>query len=368
MDRLQAAIEDLIARSGPIGFDEYLAQALYAPGLGFYASGAGAGRRRDFLTSPEVGPLFGAVLARALDTWWEDAGRPATVDLVEAGAGEGTLARMLLTAEPRCGKALTITLVEAAAVQHPSHPAGVTSRVSMPSAADLHGDFLVIFANELLDNLPFAVVERTEVGWAEVRVDRRGSDGEGLITVLAPLEPGRSAWCDARAAGADVAVGSRLPVQAEATAWLREALDLVSARGTGRVVVVDYAASSAALLARPASDWLRTFRGHRRGGDPLEHPGSRDITVDVCVDQLALVEAPAHDQTQAAFLRAHGIADLVAEGRERWNRSGLAGGLDAIAGRSRVHESEALLDPSGLGGFRVLEWVRPGGPADRHQR
>ena len=368
MDRLQAAIEDLIARSGPIGFDEYLAQALYAPGLGFYASGAGAGRRRDFLTSPEVGPLFGAVLARALDTWWEDAGRPATVDLVEAGAGEGTLARVLLTAEPRCGKALTITLVEAAAVQHASHPAGVTSRVSMPSGADLHGDFLVIFANELLDNLPFAVVERTEVGWAEVRVDRRGSDGEGLITVLAPLEPGRSAWCDARAAGADVAVGSRLPVQAEATAWLREALDLVSARGTGRVVVVDYAASSAALLARPASDWLRTFRGHRRGGDPLEHPGSRDITVDVCVDQLALVEAPAHDQTQAAFLRAHGIADLVAEGRERWNRSGLAGGLDAIAGRSRVHESEALLDPSGLGGFRVLEWVRPGGPADRHQR
>ena len=86
--------------------------------------------------------MFGAVLARALDTWWEDAGRPATVDLVEAGAGEGTLARMLLTAEPRCGKALTITLVEAAAVQHPSHPAGVTSRVSMPSAADLHGDEL----------------------------------------------------------------------------------------------------------------------------------------------------------------------------------------------------------------------------------
>ena len=78
MDRLQAAIEDLIARSGPIGFDEYMAQALYAPGLGFYASGAGAGRRRDFLTSPEVGPLFGAVVARALDAWWDDAGRPAS--------------------------------------------------------------------------------------------------------------------------------------------------------------------------------------------------------------------------------------------------------------------------------------------------
>lgn len=362
MDRLQAAIADLIARSGPIGFDEYMAQALYAPGLGFYASGAGAGRRRDFLTSPEVGPLFGAVVARALDAWWDDAGRPASVDLVEAGAGEGTLARMILAAGPRCGEALTITLVEAAAVQHASHPTGVTSRVSMPSPADLHGDLLVILANELLDNLPFAVVERTEVGWAEVRVDRRGTDGGGLVTVLAPLDPGRSAWCDARAAGVEVAVGARLPVQGDAAAWLREALDLVDARGAGRVVVIDYAATSLALLARPAPDWLRTFRGHRRGGDPLERPGSQDITVDVCVDQLALVEVPALDQTQATFLRAHGIADLVVEGRQRWARTGSAGGLGAIAGRSRVHESEALLDPSGLGSFRVLEWVRPGGP------
>ena len=52
-----------IAR-GPIGFDEFMDVALYDPQVGFYMRGGGAGRRRDFLTSPEVGPLFGAVLAR----------------------------------------------------------------------------------------------------------------------------------------------------------------------------------------------------------------------------------------------------------------------------------------------------------------
>lgn len=73
LNDLARALADHIERVGPIGFDEYVAHALYTPGLGFYAGGGGAGRRRDFLTSPEVGPLFGTVIARALDSWWDDA-------------------------------------------------------------------------------------------------------------------------------------------------------------------------------------------------------------------------------------------------------------------------------------------------------
>ena len=65
---------------------------------GFYASGGRAGRRGDFITSPEVGPLFGAVLARAIDAWWNELGRPSDFAVVEAGAGPGTLARAILAA------------------------------------------------------------------------------------------------------------------------------------------------------------------------------------------------------------------------------------------------------------------------------
>src|SRR5215213_9313391 len=86
--------------------------ALYDPAHGFYATGGGAGRRGDFLTSPEVGPLFGAVVARALDAWWDDLGRPDPFLVVEAGAGTGTLARDVLAAGPACGPALRYVLVE----------------------------------------------------------------------------------------------------------------------------------------------------------------------------------------------------------------------------------------------------------------
>jgi SAM-dependent MidA family methyltransferase len=70
-----------------------LEAALYDPATGFYETGGRAGRRGDFLTSPEVGPLFGAVVARALDRWWDGLGRPDPFVVVDAGAGPGTLAR-----------------------------------------------------------------------------------------------------------------------------------------------------------------------------------------------------------------------------------------------------------------------------------
>ena len=102
---------------------------------------------------------------------------------------------------------------------------------------------------------------------------------------------------------------------------------------------------------------MRTYADHGRAGHPLDAPGSTDITVEVARDQLATVDRPADDRSQAEFLAAHGLADLVEEGRRRWADAGASGGLDALAGRSRVHEAEALTDPGGLGAFRVMEWT-----------
>ncbi|MGI8710300.1 MAG: hypothetical protein ACR2LA_04830, partial [Acidimicrobiales bacterium] len=66
---------------------------------------------------------------------------------------------------------------------------------------------------------------------------------------------------------------------------------------------------------------------------------------------------PALDRRQADFLRAHGLDEVVADGRRRWAEQGISGGLDAIAARSTITEAEALVDPAGLGAFRVLEWT-----------
>jgi SAM-dependent MidA family methyltransferase len=227
-----------------------------------------------------------------------------------------------------------------------------------------------------LDNLPFALAERTEDGWHEVRVDiapgaePRGDEPDGagsrgaevgarsgggtrLIERLVPLPDDRA---DAIAQLApEAGPGARVPLQAAAQTWLREALAL--AGPGGRVAVIDYGATTAELAARPQAEWVRTYRGHARGGPPLDDLGGQDVTCEVATDQLALVRAPTLHTTQAEWLLTHGLDDLVAEGRRIWDERAHLGDLAALTARSRLREGEALTDPDGLGAFRVLEWV-----------
>src|SRR5437899_3268781 len=96
----QALKQRIIARisdEGPITFREFTAIALYEPRLGYYCTGRETmGRAGDYLTSPEVSPIFGAMVGRQLREMWEAMGSPARWDVVEAGAGNGTLCRDIL--------------------------------------------------------------------------------------------------------------------------------------------------------------------------------------------------------------------------------------------------------------------------------
>ena len=116
-------------------FRRFLDVALYDVDHGFYRSGGQAGRRGDFLTSPEVGPLFGHVVARALDAEWDRLGHPDPFTVVDAGAGPGTLARAVLAARPRCAEAMEYVAVESSAAQRESHPDGCLLYTS-PSPRD----------------------------------------------------------------------------------------------------------------------------------------------------------------------------------------------------------------------------------------
>jgi SAM-dependent MidA family methyltransferase len=357
-----------------VPFSAFVEHALYDPSDGFYAAGVGSAGRRggDFLTSPEVGPLFGAVIARAVDGWWRDLGEPDPFVVVEAGAGPGTLARTVLVAAPACAAALRWVLVDrspAMRMRHVDHlPLSPAAMAFAPedddspreqptgrgpiavSIADLPRvpAPCVVLANELLDNLPFDLWERRRGVWWEVRV---GLDGSGaLVEAVVPTEP--PSWL----AAVGVADGARVPVQEEARRWLREALAVARPDEGGRLVVVDYCSTTVDLAARPQGEWLRTYRGHDRGRPPLEEPGRQDVTVEVCIDQLATVRSPEVISTQAEWLRTNGIDDLVEAGRRAWDAEAAAPDVAAVRMRSRAVEAPALLDPGGLGAFTVLEW------------
>ena len=272
------------------------------------------------------------MIARALDAWWVDLGSPDPFLVVEAGAGRGALATAVRSATPACLPALRYLAVERSARLRAQHPPGIESAAELPMEPFVG----VVLANELLDNLPFGLLERTGDGWAEVRVD------QALHEVLVPVE----------GMGIEAPVGARVPVQRAAQAWVEAALDLVRA---GRVVVVDYADSTASMAGRAWTDWVRTYRRHGRGGHPLTELGLQDVTCEVAVDQLP---GPTADRSQADFLRAHGIDELAEAARRAWAERAHIGDLPALTARSRVHEAAALTDPSGLGAFRVLEWVQ----------
>jgi SAM-dependent MidA family methyltransferase len=343
-----AEIRASIAAAEPVGgqraitFERFMELALYGE-HGFYNSGGFAGRRGDFITSPEVGPLFGAVLARALDGWWRELGEPADFTVIEAGAGPGTLARSIIAAAPACAAALRYVAVEVSEPQRARHPAGIESMAAMP-AEPITG---VIIANELLDNLPFRLFVM-DGGWREAYVVAQpdGSFAEVLRladdTTDLPLP--RSA-----------AHGARVPIQSRAGAWTLASRALLA---RGRLVIVDYAAATTdALATRPWRDWLRTYRGHDRGQHYLREPGSQDITVDVVIDQLSVVVGePDAVRTQSQFLQRWGIDALVAEGQQQWNEHAARPTVAAMTMRSRVREAEALLAEPGLGSFTVLEY------------
>ena len=332
-DEISAAIA---AAGGAIPFSEYMQLALYGQG-GFYTTGGRAGRRGgDFITSPEVGPLFGTVIARALDAWWKELGSPSRFDVVECGAGPGTLARSILAAQPECADSIHYVAVEVSASQRALHPQGVESRETMPDGP-ITG---VILANELLDNLPFRLFV-FDGSWMEAFVAQ--ATGGQFVEVL--RTPDVVPSCLPKTAP----LGSRAPIQDAADIWVRDCLSKI---GHGRLLFFDYCSASTAEIAlTPWREWLRTYRDQGRGNHYLTDPGSQDITAQVMLDQLP---TGFSSSTQADFLKLWGIEELVNESNAYWENMKHAPDVAAMKMRSRATENKTLTDSTELGSLLSL--------------
>ncbi len=334
-EEISAAIA---AAGGAIPFSEYMQLALYGEG-GFYTTGGRAGRRGgDFITSPEVGPLFGTVIARALDAWWKELGSPSRYDVVECGAGPGTLARSILAAQPECADAMHYVAVEISASQRALHPQGIESRETMPDGP-ITG---VILANELLDNLRFRLFV-FDGSWMEAFVSQ-ASAGQFVEVLRTPDEVPSCLPLTAP-------LGSRAPIQDAAASWVRNSLSKIS---HGRLLLFDYCSTSTAEISlTPWREWLRTYRDQGRGTHYLSDPGSQDITSQVMLDQLP---SGASTLTQADFLTQWGINNLVTEGNVYWESMKHAPDVAAMKMRSRSTEASILIEHFRTGRYSALIW------------
>jgi len=217
----EAAIRAEIARRGPIPFADFMALALGHPTGGYYtAAEPRPTRGGDFLTAPELHPIFGAALARQVAEAWDRVGRPRPFTLVEYGAGAGTLALAIL-AGLRDDRAPLASLLRYAPVELNEHRRGELRAGAAaaglplvdPTALDDDPTAGVVLANEFLDALPVHVVEIRDGRPREVHVGI-GPDG-GFEEVLG--EPSDAAVGERlaalHAAGVVPAEGQRLEVR-----------------------------------------------------------------------------------------------------------------------------------------------------------
>ena len=337
-----------IATAGPMRFDRFMEVTLYGPG-GFFRSGALRSQREgDFLTSPEVSPSFGTTLARAVAEERARVGRPFV--LIEAGAGSGSLLQPLLDALDPAPDRVFVTETSPAARRSLAErlpEAGVIDSLD-EAPAGISG---VILANELLDNLPAALAVRRGPGWSERAVDAAGT---GLAWVEVPARAEVAAWAGGH--GGRVPEGGQVEAQLAAGSWLVAALGRLS---SGAVIVIDYGDTAEGLEGRRPDGTVRTYRNHHLGPDPLDDPGSTDVTMDVNFSALASV-AVEHGATtelwrQDEYLAEWGLLAIIEDLRRRELESAASGtAMERLRRRNLVIGAETLLHPRGLGDFRVL--------------
>ena len=331
-DALQARIRSLVQTAGGwIGFDHFMQAALYEPALGYYVAGARRfGSGGDFVTAPELTPLFGHCLASASLEWLAQLAPVVT----EFGAGTGQLAAQMLNALERLGsppEQYRIIEVSPALREQQRHTLelmcpGMVRRVQWLDALPPRLDGLIL-ANEVLDAMPVRLFEIHD-GAIHERGLMRGEDNAPLVWQTRLADAAFSARV--RRALAAAGWGGADPMNVDLGAWpngytseIHEAalawLDTVGERmGAGVMLLVDYGFPAREFYhPQRSGGTLACHYRHRVHHDPLRYPGLQDITVHVDFTALARRADRAGLETlgytsQANFLLNAGLLDGLA--------------------------------------------------------
>ncbi|MYE07028.1 MAG: hypothetical protein F4Y04_07400 [Chloroflexi bacterium] len=356
---LAGILADRIQRTGPISFAEWMDACLYHPVHGYYRRGKPTvGRDGDFLTSPEIHPIFGAAVGHAAMELWRQLGQPDRFEIAEVGPGTGALAESLLqhfhTTAPDLAAVTRYSLIEAD--PGTSHRQRERLRAllppsqidSIPHIDELAGGYHLVLANELLDALPVHRLTFRDGVWQEVYVQHSAANGFHEIAgevsdqaLLLPLQ-------DVRPSENQI-----VEVAPERASIVRRLAHAVG--DPGLLLLFDYGYSRERLYASWRRDGtLMTFRNHVPSDDPYGHPGEQDITAHVDIDQISdAVQAsgltPLPRLNQAEWLHRIGAAVLPAVADAE---------VDTSSYLAARRATETLADPAGLGRVAVMGFTQ----------
>lgn len=348
--------EEITKAGGWIGFADFMRLVLYAPGLGYYSAGARKfGAAGDFVTAPEVAPVFSRCVAVQCAEVLDGLGGGG---ILELGAGSGVMAAtMLAELERRDALPDRYRILDVSADLRERQMRTLAESVphlrdrvewldALPEAFEG-----VIVANEVLDAMP---VERFTA--------RRGE-----INALGVTEHlGRLEWSEVRAPAALAAAvrhvaaelaapwpdGYRSEINPGLRPWLAA---LAGSLRQGVVLLVDYGLPRREYYAPERRDGtLLCHCRHRFHDDPFERPGMQDVTawVDFTAVAEAAIEAGlevAGYTTQAHFLIGSGLQEFVAD----------VSGLDLVQRLNLSRQAMVLTLPGEMGErFKVIALAR----------
>jgi SAM-dependent MidA family methyltransferase len=312
----------LRAAGGWLPFDRFMALALYEPGLGYYANPSPKfghlpqgrdGQGSDFVTAPELTPLFGQTLARQVAQALQSTG---TDEVWEFGAGSGALAAQLLDALAALGQLpRRYTIVDLSGSLRERQQATLAAHAERVHWVDALPDALqgVVLGNEVLDAMPVQLLVRTGGVWHErgVALDAAGAlvwaDRPTALRPPLPIEDDHDYLTE---------------IHPQAEAFVRTLAERLQ---RGAAFFLDYGFPEGEYYhPQRHMGTLICHRAHRSDGDPLADLGTKDITAHVNFTGIALAAQDAGMDvlgytSQGRFLINCGLLDLARDAGAREN-------------------------------------------------
>lgn len=294
-NQLDEVFKRLIKATGPISVNQYMAECNQ-----HYYQSHPIGKQGDFITAPEISQIFGEMIGLWLVNIWMQMNSPHHIAYVELGPGRGSLAKDCARVFDQFGFCPEMHFVEGSQGLR-------TEQADMHSRAIWHDNLdslpqnmpLLFVANEFFDALPIRQLIATENGWREVMVNWTASGFENIIGSK-PMD----AAVPENLRGAPR--GSILETSPASSAWCSDIVYRLKKQG-GVALIIDYGYDKNRIGSS-----LQAIKAHEKI-DPLEHPGTADLSAHVNFEALANI-AYSHNlladgpKGQGEFLLNLGIA------------------------------------------------------------